>query len=282
MQGPLRQWQSIAIQGAAGAYAHMVAQQACLQAEVVFCSTFEEAFAAVEMGKANGAAIPIENSTMGRIADIHHLLPASSLKIVGEFYLPVRHCLLAVQGASLKDIEQVYSQLPALVQCQKRLKAMGVEPVAMADTAGSARQVALWQDKAKAAIASRLAGEVYGLEILEEPLNDESHNTTRFIFLGREEWIPPVDVPVRTSLIFRVRDIPAALYKALGGFATNGINLTKLESYILDGDFKVAQFYVDCDGHVESPAMKQALEELGFFSDFVRVIGCYPQHEREK
>lgn len=274
------QWATIAVQGAAGAYAHMVAQAVAPQAEVRFCPTFEDAFAAVEEGNADGAAIPIENSTMGRIADIHRLLPHTRLHIVAEHFLPVSHCLLGVKGATLADVRQAYSQIPALAQCRHTLKSLGLEAVPWTDTADAARMVAEAQNPAKAAVASRLAGEVYGLTVLQEPLNDEPHNTTRFVLWGRTPVLPPLDALARTSLMFRVRDIPAALYKALGGFATNGINLTKLESYILDGDFHVAQFYAECDGHTESPAMNQALEELAFYSSFVRVLGCYPKAEK--
>lgn len=275
MAEPVKAWRTVAVQGNAGAFAHMVARAACPQAEVVFCRSFEDAFAAVESGTVEGAAIPLENSTMGRIADIHHLLPGTPLQIVGEHYLPVEHCLLGVKGAALADVKEAHSQLPALVQCRETLKRLGLAPVNAADTAGAAKQVAAWGDPAKAAVASALAAEVYGLEVLQSPLNDEAHNTTRFILLGREAHMPAVEVASKTSVMFRVRDIPAALYKALGGFATNGINLTKLESYVMDGGFHVAQFYAECRGHVDSPAMRQALEELDFYSTFVRVLGCY-------
>ncbi|MBI1308731.1 MAG: prephenate dehydratase [Proteobacteria bacterium] len=279
---PVKQWKKVAIQGAAGSYSHMAAGQICPQAEVMFNATFEAALEAVGSGGAEGAVIPVENSTMGRIPDIHHIMPRTDLRILGEHYLAVRHCLLGVKGAKLQDVKRALSQPPALEQCRRRLVEMGIAAVAAADTAGAARMVAEAGDKAQAAVASRLAAEVYGLEVLDGNLNDEGHNTTRFICLGREQWQPPLEVPCVTTLIFRLRDVPGALFKALGGFATNGVNLTKLESYILGGSFRVAQFYADCRGHVESAAMRQSLEELGFFSESVKILGCYPAAGEEK
>ncbi|MCP5404714.1 MAG: prephenate dehydratase [Pseudomonadaceae bacterium] len=273
-------WKTVAFQGEPGAYAHVAASQTCPKAKPLPCATFEAAFDAVAKGKADGAVIPLENSTMGRIADIHHLLPESTLHIVGEVYLPIRHHLLAVKGAKLADIREVYSQYPALLQCDKSLKKNGLKPVQWGDTAGAAAHVAKLGDTSKAALASSLAGEVYGLHVLHAAMNDHDHNTTRFILLGRTAVLPPAKAMAKTSLLFRTRNIPAALYKALGGFATNGINLTKLESYQLGGRFNHTQFYADVDGHIKSPAMQRAVEELNFYADFVRIVGCYAAAEK--
>lgn len=276
-QWPVKAWKRVAVQGNAGAYAHLAASEVCPKAEVVFCGTFEEAFEVAAAGKVDGAVVPVENSTMGRIADIHHLMEdIKGLRILGEHFLPIRHCLLGVKGASLSDVKEAHSQLPALMQCRKTLKKMKIVPVDAADTAGAAKDVKAWGDTSKAAVASRLAAKVYGLDILQKDINDELNNSTRFLLLGREEWVPSPKERSLTTVMFRVRDIPAALYKALGGFATNGINLGKIESYMLGGKFEVAQFYVDCEGHVDSVGMCNALEELRFFSEFVRVLGCYP------
>lgn len=271
-------WKTIAFQGEAGAYAHVAAGKACPQARVVPQPTFADAFRAVEDGKVDGAVIPLENSTMGRIADIHHLLPSSPLHVVGEVFVPIQHHLLGVKGAKLADVREAYSQLPALTQCDATLRELGIRPVQFADTAAAARWVAEQNDVSKAALASNVAGQLYGLQVLKARMNDEAHNTTRFILLGRHACLPALDVPAKTSLLFRTRDIPAALYKALGGFATNGINLTKLESYQLGGRFQHTQFYVEAQGHAKAPAMVRALEELHFYADYVRMVGCYPQN----
>lgn len=270
-------YRTVAIQGELGAYAHVAAMQVAPKATVRNYPTFAAAFQAAEEGEVEASVIPIDNSTMGRIADIHQLLPASRLHIVAELHVPIAHHLLAVRGAQVSDIRDVHSQLPALTQCSKTLKKMKLTPVEAYDTAGAAKQVAAWGDRAKAALASGLAGELYGLVSLKCPMNDEPHNTTRFVVLAGKAHSPALNVPCKTSLLFRTRDMPAALYKALGGFATNGINLTKIESYILEGKFHHAQFYVEAEGHVDSAAFKQALEELNFYASFVRVVGCYPQ-----
>lgn len=277
MNAPHQTWKTIAVQGEPGAYGHMAAAQACPQAKIVACPTFEEAFSSVQDRKIDGAMIPIENSTMGRIADIHHLLPESDLNIVGEHYLPVRHALMAAPGATLKTIKEVHSQLPALRQCTQNIKKLKLKAVPAHDTAGAARMVAEKERFELAAIASELAAKIYGLNILKVPLNDIPENTTRFVMLGRKAWVPPLNVPCKTSMLFQTRSIPAALYKALGGFATNGINLSKIESYLVGGRFNVVQFYIDADDHQNSPAMKHALEELKFFSNSIKLLGCYPQ-----
>lgn len=274
---PGKTWKRVAFQGEFGAYAHMAGLKACPKATFVPCTTFEDAAAAVRKGAADGVILPVENSTVGRIADIHHLLPMTKLQMVGEVLMPIKHCLLGVKGAKMAHVREVYSQLPALAQCAGRLRKMGAVAVQAADTAGSAKLVAGWNDKTKAALASKLAGELYGLSVLDAEMNDEGHNTTRFVLLGNQAWVPPLKGKVKTSILFRVRDIPAALYKALGGFATNGINLLKLESYVVEGKFEVVQFLVEIDGHVDSEPMRHALDELRFYSAWVRILGCYAE-----
>jgi prephenate dehydratase len=223
--------------------------------------------------------IPIENSVAGRVADIHHLMPESGLHIVAEHFMPVRHQLLAPKGATLKDIKTVESHVHALGQCRKIIRKLGIQPIVAADTAGSAREVAEIGDKTRAAIASRLAAEIYGLDILAEDVEDEDHNTTRFIVLSREAtWAKNGDNPVITTFLFRVRNVPAALYKALGGFATNGVNMTKLESYMIEGNFFATQFYADVEGHPEDRELVFAFEELAFFSKEMKILGVYPAH----
>ena len=221
--------------------------------------------------------IPIENSVAGRVADIHHLLPASGLHIVGEWFLPIRHQLMALKGTKLSDIKTVESHVHALGQCRRIIRKLGVKPIVAADTAGSARDVSERGDKSVAAIASRLAAKIYGLEILAEDVEDETHNTTRFVVLARDpNWAKQGSGPLVTTFVFRVRNLPAALYKALGGFATNGVNMTKLESYMVDGEFFATQFYADVDGHPDDTGLAFALEELKFFSREFRIVGVYP------
>lgn len=274
----------IVFQGERGANSHIACSEVCPDHEAVPCPTFEDCFAAVEEHQADLAMIPIENSVAGRVADIHHLLPDSSLHIVGEYFLPIQHQLMAVPAASLDTIRSVQSHIMALGQCRKVIKSLKLEQIAAADTAGSARQIAEEGDTTRAAIASRLAAEVYGLKILAEDIEDEKHNTTRFLLFAREPASPePEDGPAVTSFIFRVRNVPAALYKALGGFATNGVNMTKLESYQLEGQFFASQFYADVEGHPAERPLRLALEELAFFSSELRVLGVYPAHPyREK
>ena len=238
--------------------------------------SFEEAFAAVRDGKAERAMIPIENSVAGRVADIHHLMPHAGLKIIGEHFQRVNHHLLAVPGARLQDIKAVHSHVHALNQCRRLLRELGLTPKVHVDTAGAAAEIAAAGRLDQAAIASRLAAEIYGLEILRSDLEDAEHNTTRFIILAREVRAPPpYEGPVITSFLFRVRNVPAALYKALGGFATNGVNMIKLESYV-DARFSQAQFYAEVLGHPEQEALKHAFEELEFFSHEVEQLGVYP------
>ena len=268
----------IGFQGEPGAYSHLACREAHPDMEPVPHPSFEETFAATESGEVELAMIPIENSLGGRVADIHHLLPESSLHIVAEHFQPVRHLLLAPPGAGLEGIERIESHVQALTQCRRFVRRLGAHPVVTADTAGAARHVAERGDTKIAAIASSLAGEIYGLETLRTGIEDHDANTTRFVVMAREPVRPDPVLPCVTSIVFRVRSVPAALYKALGGFATNGVNITKLESYIVDASFTVAQFYAELEGHAEHRLVKLALEELDFFSDSYSILGVYPAH----
>jgi prephenate dehydratase len=244
------------------------------------CVAFEDVFAAVREGKAERAMIPVENSQNGRVADIHHLLPRSGLHIIGEHFLPISFHLMAAEGATLATIKTVQSHIHALGQCRKIIRKLGLKAEVAADTAGSARQVAEAGDITRAAIAPRIAAEVYGLNILMEDIEDERHNTTRFVVLSKyPEYARQGAGKTVTTLTFRVRNIPAALYKAMGGFATNGINMTKLESYMVDGLFAATMFYADVEGHPDDPALRRALDELAFFSKEVTIMGVYPANE---
>jgi prephenate dehydratase len=266
----------IVFQGQPGAYSHLACRQVCPHLEAVPTESFEEAFAAVRAGEAERAMIPIENSVAGRVADIHHLMPHAGLKIIGEHFQRVNHHLLAVPGARLEDVKTVHSHVHALHQCRRLLSQLGLTAKAHADTAGAAADVAAAGRTDQAAIASRLAAEIYGLDILRSDLEDAEHNTTRFVILAREaREPPPYEGPVITSFLFQVRNVPAALYKALGGFATNGVNMIKLESYV-DARFSQAQFYAEVLGHPEQEAVKNAFEELAFFSHEVERLGVYP------
>lgn len=266
----------IAYQGEPGANSHMACIEVFPDLEPMPCPTFEDALAAVKSGDARYAMIPIENSVAGRVADIHHLLPNAGLFIVGEHFLRVRHQLMALPGASLETIKSVMSHTQALGQCRNTLRRLGLKPVPEADTAGSARIVSERNDLSLAAIASTLAAEIYGLKILKSDIEDEAHNTTRFVILAAEpDDAEPGQGPFVTTFIFRVRNVPAALYKALGGFATNGVNMTKLESYQLNGAFTATMFYADIEGHPADRPVRLALEELSFFSSELKVLGTY-------
>ncbi len=269
----------IAFQGEPGANSHLAISQAYPDAEAVPCATFEDAFAILTAGDADLGMIPIENSVAGRVADIHHLMPNSNLHIVAEHFMPVKHQLLGVKGSRLDGIKTVESHVHALGQCRKIIRKLGIRPVVAADTAGSAREIAERGDKTCAAIATRLAAEIYGLDILAEDVEDEAHNTTRFIVLSREKkWALRGKGKVVTTFVFRVKNVPAALYKAMGGFATNGINMTKLESYMIEGNFFATQFYADVEGHPDDRGLVFALEELSFFSKELTILGVYPAH----
>src|SRR6187397_1221714 len=267
----------IAFQGEPGANSHIAIVEAYPDAEPLPCATFEDALSAISSGEADLGMIPIENSVAGRVADIHHLLPDSGLFIIGEWFLPVRHQLMAVKGTKISDIKSVESHVHALGQCRRIIRKLGIKPIVHADTAGSARDISERNDKSVAAIASRLAAQIYGLDILAEDVEDEAHNTTRFVVLAREEkWAAQGSGALVTTFVFRVRNLPAALYKALGGFATNGVNMTKLESYMVDGEFTATQFLAEVDGHPDEAPLARALEELAFFTTDVTVLGVYP------
>jgi len=269
---------TIAYQGVPGANSHIACMQAFPEMTPLACATFEDAFAAVESdNRAALAMIPIENTLGGRVADIHHLLPESKLYIIREHYLNVQYQLLATQEATLDGLVEVRSHPQALAQCREQLSQLGVATRARADTAGSAQEVAELNDPTIGALAPPLAGEIYGLQVLRSRFEDRIGNTTRFVVLSRARRDPdPHDGPSMTSLIFEVRSVPAALYKALGGFATNGVNITKLESYISGEKFSVARFYAEIEGHPAEASVAQAFEELDYFSKNVRVLGVYP------
>ncbi len=269
---------TIAYQGVPGANSHIACMQAFPEMTPLACATFEDAFAAVETdNRAALAMIPIENTLGGRVADIHHLLPESKLYIIREHYLNVQYQLLATQEATLDGLVEVRSHPQALAQCREQLAQLGVATRARADTAGSAQEVAELNDPTIGALAPPLAGEIYGLQVLRSRFEDRIGNTTRFVVLSRARRDPdPHDGPSMTSLIFEVRSVPAALYKALGGFATNGVNITKLESYISGEKFSVARFYAEIEGHPADARVAQAFEELDYFSKNVRVLGVYP------
>lgn len=267
----------IAYQGEPGANSHQVCKEHYPDWEALACASFEDVFAAVESGEADLAMIPIDNSIAGRVADIHHFLPASGLHIIAEHFLRIRFCLMGVPGTTLDSITTVHSHVHALGQCRRIIREHGYKPVISGDTAGAAREISELGDVTQAAISPPLAAEIYGLETLAEDVEDEDHNTTRFVVLSRELVEAPAgNGPVVTSFIFNVRNLPAALYKALGGFATNGVNMTKLESYMVGGEFTATQFLAEVDGHPEDVGLRNALEELAFFTTDVKVLGVYP------
>jgi prephenate dehydratase len=269
----------IAYQGVPGAYSQLACRTRFPDMDTLPLASFEDMLQAVVDGDARYAMVPVENSLAGRVADIHHLLPSSGLSIIGEHFQPVHHHLLGVKGATLDQLTSVKSHAQGLAQCRNGLRKLGLVPEMHPDTAGAASDVAAMGDASIGAIASSLAAEIYGLDILKAGMEDASTNTTRMLIMAKNPEYPAnqSDTAI-TTLIFRLRSVPAALYKALGGFATNGINLTKLESYMLDGHFTAVQFYIDAETHVESPAFALALEELQFFcpQDAVTVLGCYP------
>lgn len=269
----------IAFQGQPGAYSHMACQQACPEMEAVPAETFDDAFTAVSEKRTNRAMIAIDNSVAGRVADVHHLMPRSGLYIVGEHFQRVNHHLLGLPGTALDQLRVVHSHVHALNQCRKLLRDMPVTAKVHADTAGSAAEVAATKDPSQAAIASRLAAKIYGLEILKSDIEDADHNTTRFVILAPEPIIPDYhpERPTIMSFFFQVQSVPAALYKALGGFATNSVNMLKLESYV-DAEFNQAQFYAEILGHPSETGVKHAMDELRFFSHSVDALGAYPAH----
>jgi len=270
----------IAFQGMLGAYSHKACIEAFPNMEPLPCKTFADAFKAVQTGKASCAMIPIDNSIAGRVADIHHLLPNANLKITSEHFIPIHHCLMAIETAKMEDIKTVYSHVHALPQCSKFITKNKLKPVVFEDTAGAAKEISGMKDKTVAAIASATAAEIYGLKILKHNIEDTSNNVTRFIVLEKTAQLPKFkkDKSYITSLIFSTRNIPAALYKSLGGFATNGINISKLESYLEGSMFSSASFYCEIESHPEERLCSIALEELEFFSDTVIILGTYEKH----
>ncbi len=267
----------IAYQGEPGANSHIVCVQQYPDAEAIACASFEDVFATVENGDAELAMIPIDNSIAGRVADIHHFLPASGLHIIAEHFLRIRFHLMGVPGTTLETIKTVHSHVHALGQCRKIIAEHHWRPLIAGDTAGAAREIVEANDVTQASISPPLAAEIYGLEVLARDIEDEEHNTTRFVLLSPEfVQAPAGNGPVVTSFIFNVRNLPAALYKALGGFATNGVNMTKLESYMVNGEFTATQFLAEVDGHPDDLGLSRALEELTFFTTEVKVLGVYP------
>jgi prephenate dehydratase len=274
---------TIVFQGELGANSHIACREAYPDFEPMPCPTFEDAFAALDQGEADLGMIPIENSVAGRVSDIHALMPKSKLHIIAEWFLPIRNQLVAPKGATIEGLKTVESHIMALGQCRNFVRKHGLKAIVAADTAGAAREVAERGDNSCAAIASRLAAEIYGLDILAENIEDAAHATTRFIVLSREPH--PArngNGPVITTFVFQVRNVPAALYKALGGFATNGVNMTKLESYMIEGQFTATQFYADVEGHPDDRSLALALDELQFFSKKMKILGVYPAHPFRK
>ena len=271
----------IAFQGEPGAYSHQACRDTYPDMDTLPCRTFEDAMEAVRSGEAALAMLPVENSTFGRVADIHHLLPHSGLHIIAEAFVRVHINLLALPGVPLEQIKRAKSHTMLLGQCRAFLGKHDIHRVTGADTAGSAREVAQAGDPELAALASELAGEIYGLDILARQIEDERNNTTRFLVMSSEpDYSRRGDDGMMTSFVFQVRNIPAALYKAMGGFATNGVNMTKLESYMVGGSFSATQFYADIEGHPDDPAVKLALEELDYFTSDMTMLGVYPADPR--
>ena len=270
----------VEFQGVKGSFSHLACREFLPGYEPLPRVAFEDVFDAVATGRAERALIPVDNSEAGRVADVHHLLPKSSLRIVGETFLRIRCQLLGVPGARPEDLVTVHSHVHALAQCREWIRAHGLEAVVGRDTAGAAADVARRGDRRRAAIASSLAGELHGLEILAADIEDAPHNTTRFLLMAAEEVTAPAPGPMLTTIVFEVRNLPAALYKTLGGFATNGVNLLKLESAMVGGSFTSTRFYCDFEGKPEDPAVERALEELRVFSRSFRILGTYPADPR--
>lgn len=270
--------EKIAYQGEPGANSHIACTEMYPELEAVPCASFEDAFELVTSGEAALAMIPIENTIAGRVADIHALLPATTLQIVGEHFLRIRFDLLGIPGATVEQAKEVHSHIHALGQCRRLIRRLGLKPVIAGDTAGSAREVSEWNDPTKVSLAPPLAASMYGLDVLASDVEDDPTNTTRFVVLADQRPIPnrvELPGPAVTSFMFRVRNVPSALYKALGGFATNGVNMTRLESYMVGGEFAATMFMVDVEGHPDDTPLRLALEELAFFTTEVRILGVY-------
>ncbi|NMR30839.1 prephenate dehydratase [Crystallibacter degradans] len=272
---------AIAYQGEPGSNSHIACTEVRPDWEAVPCASFEDAFAQVTSGQAKLAMIPIDNSIAGRVADIHAMLPNTTLQIIEEHFLRIRFSLLGIPGTSIGEAKEVHSHIHALGQCRKLIRELGLKPVIAGDTAGSAREVSEWKDPSKVSLAPPMAAELYGLDVLARDAEDDPTNTTRFVVLADKQPIPSREELAGravTSFVFRVRNVPSALYKALGGFATNGINMTRLESYMVGGEFAATMFMVDVEGHPEDTAMIHAFEELDFFTTEIRILGVYPAH----
>ena len=266
----------IAFQGEPGAYSHEACRSARPEMEALPCRTFEDVIEAVRAGDADLAMLPVENSTYGRVADIHHLLPESGLRIIDEAFVRVHISLLAVPGTTLDQVREAMSHTVLLGQCRGFLRSNDIRAITGADTAGSAKEVAARGNPSLAALAAPLAGEIYGLDRLADRIEDRQNNTTRFLIMSRQSDDRRRSERMLTSFVFRVRNIPAALYKAMGGFATNGVNMTKLESYMVDGVFTATQFYADIEGHPEDANVARALDELSYFTSSLDILGVYP------
>lgn len=278
LEAQAKDLKKVTFQGEKGAYSHLALTDVFEGATGIPCPSFEHAMLMVADGQADAAFIPVENSQWGRVADVHHLLPASNLKITGEYFHRVRHKLLGLKGSSLKDIKKVFSHPQALGQCRKSLSDLGIMPVSAEDTAGSALYIKQQGNKEWGAIASDLAAKIYDLDVLQDNLEDASHNTTRFIVMRPEDYLLKPSENCLTSFIFDTRNIPAALYKVLGGFATNNVNMIRLESYISDGKFFSSQFYAEIEGHPEMQSVQNAFEELSFFAKDFKILGVYHAH----
>lgn len=270
----------IALQGERGCFSHLASLEIFPNAEIKFCSTFEETFQLAKENPKYKIVIPIENSLAGRVADIHYLIPKYKLQVHAEHFHKINHNLLGIKGSKIKDIETVRSHSQAIGQCQKIISDNNLKPIISTDTAGSARFIFEKKDKSEAAIASALAAKIYDLEILKSNIEDESGNVTRFFIMGNESNHPELkDKKYITSCVFKLKSIPAALYKALGGFATNGVNLCKLESFSVKNTFDQVNFYIDIEGHIEDPSLQKALEELGFHTQKLDILGVYEAHQ---
>ena len=279
----MKEINSFAFQGVNGAYSEQAGKNVFPNAKSVACSTFEDMFACVRNQQADIALVPIENSQAGRVADTQRLIPDSDLNIIGEYFLEVRHNLLGIRGTKIADVKRIYSHEQGIAQCRNKIINLNKEMVIAADTAGSAKKISELKSKEDAAIASALAAEIYDLEIIENDFQDSKHNVTRFLIMSKNtNQISSSDKNLLTTIVFVVRSIPASLYKCLGGFASNGINITKLESYIHPQGFDVAQFYVDFEGHPEQNSVKLALEEMKFFCKQIKILGVYKKSEFRK
>ena len=275
--------ENFSFQGINGAYSELAGKNIFPEADSLACATFEEMFQTVREGKANVAIVPIENSQAGRVADTQRLIPDSDLKIVKEYFLEVKHNLLVVPGTKMSDIKRIYSHEQGIAQCRKKIIELNKEMIIVADTAGAAKKITELNSKEDAAVASELASRIYNLEILESNFQDSSTNVTRFLVMASKlNPLDPNDDNLITTLVFTVRSIPAALYKCLGGFASNGVNITKLESYVHPQGFDVAQFYIDFEGHPEQTSVKLALEEMKFFCKHMNILGVYKKSEFRK